>query len=108
MLPQNVRTMIENEDTEENFTYKGTFTIINDKGLHARPSTELVKCATKFQAHISLQSPDNSANAKSMLGVLMLAATKDTCIEIEANGEDAQEAVEAILELAENGFMMDY
>lgn len=87
---------------------KGFFIVRNDKGLHTRPSTELVKCAATFQSKISLVYQDAVVNAKSLLGILMLAATRGSKILIEAVGEDAHEAVCSIESLAENNFHMNY
>ena len=87
---------------------KDYFTIVNEKGLHTRPSTELVKCASAFKAQVTLHYQDLSVNAKSLLGILMLAAAKGAKIVIEAIGEDAEEAVQAILELAKNKFHIKY
>jgi phosphocarrier protein HPr len=87
---------------------RGTFVIVNDKGLHTRPSTELVKCATSFKSQVNLTCQQETANAKSLLGILMLAASRGTKIEIEAIGEDADEAVETILKLAQNKFNIKY
>jgi len=87
---------------------KSFFSIVNEKGLHTRPSTELVKCASKFKAEISLSYQDLTVNAKSLLGILMLAATKGSKIQIEAEGDDAKEAIDAITELAQNKFNVKY
>jgi len=87
---------------------KGFFIVINDKGLHTRPSTELVKCATNFKAEVYLIYQDLVVNAKSLLGILTLAATRGSRIRIEAKGEDASEAVEEIIELARNKFYIHY
>ncbi|NGX60870.1 MAG: Phosphocarrier protein HPr [Chlamydiae bacterium] len=87
---------------------KGEFIVANDKGLHTRPSTELVKCATRFRAQVNLKYKDLIVNAKSLLGVLTLAAAKGSRILIEAEGEDAQEAVDQILELARKNFYIHY
>ena len=87
---------------------KGTFTVQNDKGLHTRPCTELVKCAATFNAEVHLSYQKNKVNAKSLLGILMLAAAKGARIHIEAHGEDAEEAVESILILAKNNFYIKY
>lgn len=86
----------------------GEFIISNEKGLHTRPSTELVKCACKFQANINLILDDITVNAKSILGILMLAACKGTKIKIEASGSDAKEAIEAIQKLSESNFYINY
>lgn len=85
-----------------------TFTVTNDKGLHTRPSTEIVKCATGFKSHITLTYGGVSVNAKSLLGILMLAAVRGAKVKVEAVGEDAQEAVKAILEVAGNSFYIDF
>jgi phosphocarrier protein HPr len=87
---------------------KSFFTVLNEKGLHTRPSTELVKCASKFKADIQLTYQDLSVNAKSLLGILMLAAAKGAKIHIEAEGEDAPSAISSILALAENKFNIKY
>lgn len=87
---------------------KDVFVILNDKGLHTRPATELVKCATGFKAQITLHYQELSVNAKSLLGILMLAAARGARITVEAEGEDAKECVEALLYLAKNKFYMDY
>jgi phosphocarrier protein len=89
-------------------TARGFFIIINDKGLHTRPSTELVKCATSFRAQITLYYQDFVVNAKSLLGILTLAASCGSRIEIEAVGEDATEAVATLIELARNKFYIHY
>lgn len=86
----------------------GTFTVINDRGLHTRPSTEIVKCATSFKADVRLVYQKMEVNAKSLLGILMLAAAKGAKIAITAFGEDAEEAVASLIELAQNQFNMPY
>ena len=88
--------------------YKDCFTVINEKGLHTRPSTELVRCATAFKAQVTLIYQDLSVNAKSLLGILMLAADRGAKIRIEAEGEDAEEAIKSILKLARNKFNIKY
>lgn len=84
------------------------FVVKNKKGLHTRPSTEIVRCATGFKSDVTLKYQDMSVNAKSLLGILMLAASKGAKIKIEAIGEDAQQAVDSIIALAERGFDLDY
>ena len=85
-----------------------TFTVVNDKGLHTRPSTELVKCATAFKSRVTLTYGGVSVNAKSLLGILMLAAARGAKVTVEAVGEDSEEAVRSILELANNKFWIKY
>lgn len=89
-------------------TAKGIFTVKNDRGLHTRPCTELVKCANRFRSVISLVYRKIKVNAKSILGVLMLAAAKGAKIKIEAVGEDAEEAIKALEALALKQFNMHY
>lgn len=88
--------------------YTDSFIVINEKGLHTRPSTELVKCASAFRSRVSLHFLDLHVNAKSLLGILMLAAARGSKIIVEAVGEDSEAAVKAILELANNKFYIQY
>ncbi|MCF7852310.1 MAG: HPr family phosphocarrier protein [Simkaniaceae bacterium] len=85
-----------------------TFVVLNDKGLHTRPATELVKCASSFKAHISLIYQEFTVNAKSLLGILMLAAARGAKIRVEAEGIDADTAIEALTALAKNKFHVQY
>jgi len=87
---------------------KGTFTIINSKGLHTRPSAELVKCAASFNSKINIYYRNFIVNGKSILGILMLAAGKGSKMVVEAIGEDANAAVKTILKLAKKKFNMKY
>lgn len=87
---------------------KAMFVVLNDRGLHTRPSTELVKCAARFNAQVQLVYRTYKVNAKSLLGILMLAAERGAKISVEATGEDAEMAVSAILKLAKNGFNIKY
>ena len=87
---------------------KGVFVVLNDKGLHTRPSTELVKCAANFSSEVSLSYRKFVVNAKSLLGILMLAAEKGSKILVEAVGEDSEAALQAILKLAKNRFNIKY
>jgi phosphocarrier protein len=88
--------------------FKDTFVVVNEKGLHTRPSTELVKCAASFKSQVTLIYHDMTVSAKSLLGILMLAASRGAKIQIEAEGEDAEEAVKSILNLARNKFNIKY
>ena len=82
--------------------------VLNDKGLHTRPSTELVKCASAFNSQIHLSYRNYVVNAKSLLGILMLAAEKGSRISIEAVGDDAEEAIIALQKLAQRRFNINY
>lgn len=87
---------------------KGMFVVRNMRGLHTRPSTEIVRCASNFKSEVKLSYQKLEVNAKSLLGILMLAASKGAKINVEAVGEDAEEAVESLLHLAGNSFNMQY
>jgi phosphocarrier protein HPr len=87
---------------------KSFFVVLNDKGLHTRPSAELVKCAANYTSAVHLSYRDYIVNAKSILGILMLAAERGAKVAIEAIGDDAPEAVSAILMLAKNRFNINY
>lgn len=87
---------------------KKSFVVLNEKGLHTRPATELVKCATTFRSNILLSYQDLSVNGKSLLGILMLAAARGAKIRVEAEGEDALAAVEALIALSKDKFKIKY
>jgi phosphocarrier protein len=74
----------------------GRFTIVNALGLHARAATKLVQLATRFPCDVQLARDDQSANAKSVMGVLLLCGSRGTVIEVTATGERAEECVTAI------------
>ena len=78
--------------------------IKNKLGLHARPASLLVKLAGKFESEIQLMKDDTEVNAKSILGVMMLAAGPGQKITITADGGDETEAVDAISSLVDSGF----
>ncbi len=87
---------------------KGQFTVSNDRGLHTRPSTEIVKCATAFKSDVKLAYQKLEVSAKSLLGILMLAAAKGAKINVIAEGDDAEEAVASLLALAKQNFNIKY
>lgn len=87
---------------------KAAFIVMNEKGLHTRPSTELVKCASTFKSQITLYYQSICVNAKSLLGILMLAASRGSKIRIEAEGDDAEDAVKTLLVLARSKFHVKY
>ncbi len=68
-------------------------TIINKLGLHARAAAKFVTLASSFEAEVLLRRDERETNAKSIMGVMMLAAAKGVTIEIEAQGADAEDAV---------------
>ena len=78
--------------------------IENQSGLHARPAAAFVKTANRFRAEITVTKDGDSVNGKSIMGLLTLAAARGTTLVIEAEGEDAAEAVDAIQSLVEGNF----
>lgn len=82
-------------------------TIENRLGLHARAAAKVVHMANKFRSEIFIATEEERVNAKSILGLLTLAATKGTEISVRADGEDESEAVAAIVELLVNRFGED-
>lgn len=82
----------------------GTFTIKNNLGLHARAAAAFVKVSNRFQSEIFVRKDDTQVNGKSIMGVLMLAASKGTAVEIIAEGADSRDAMEALENLIEQKF----
>jgi len=78
--------------------------IENRNGLHARPAAEIVKAASKFRSEVTIRRDDLEVNGKSIMGVMMLAAEYGTTIFLRANGDDAEQAVEAIAALVASRF----
>ena len=83
---------------------KQTVPVINALGLHLRASSKLSQLATKYPCEVWLSRNNKRVNAKSVLGVTMLAAGKGTEVEIETIGEQEQEAVEALIALFASKF----
>ena len=73
--------------------------IINKLGLHARASAKLTQMASRFKCEVMMSRNNRRVNAKSIMGVMMLAAAKGTTVSIETNGEDEVDAMQAILAL---------
>jgi phosphocarrier protein len=82
-------------------------TIVNKLGLHARAASRLVNCASGFAAEIEIVRGTRSVNAKSIMGVLTLAAGLGTELVVQANGQDEQQAVDAIAALFRDRFGED-
>jgi phosphocarrier protein HPr len=82
----------------------GRFTIVNTLGLHARAATKLVQLASRFPCDVDVARDDQSANGKSVMGVLLLCGSKGTVLDVHATGEKAQECVNAIGELIAGRF----
>ena len=78
--------------------------IINKLGLHARASTKLTQTASQFDSEIWIERNGRRVNAKSIMGVMMLAASKGSKIQLETSGEDEQPAMDALSALISNRF----
>jgi phosphocarrier protein len=81
--------------------------IQNELGLHARAATKLVQLASKFPCEISLVKDGHEVNGKSIMGVLMLVASKGSLVTIRGKGEREAEAVAAIVQLIDDKFGED-
>ena len=79
-------------------------TVVNQLGLHARPAVLLVKTASQFACEVKLCKDDMEVNAKSIMGVLILAAEKGSKVRIVASGADEQQALDALAKLFSEGF----
>lgn len=79
-------------------------TIVNKLGLHARAAAKLVTTASGFAADIRLRRGEREVNGKSIMGVMMLAASQGTAVELLADGEDADAALDALAALIADRF----
>tara|TARA_Y100000590_G_scaffold240378_1_gene270282 strand:+ start:45 stop:332 length:288 start_codon:yes stop_codon:yes gene_type:complete len=79
-------------------------TVVDPLGLHARPAAELVRSAESFRCDIWLEKDGLQVNAKSIMGVLMLAAEKGSQIVIKTKGEDAEQALKTLTDFISRGF----
>jgi phosphocarrier protein len=78
--------------------------IINERGLHARASAKFVKLAAGFDAEVTVSREGTTVDARSIMGLMMLAAGPGCCIEIVAEGPEANQAIAALVELVEARF----
>lgn len=78
--------------------------IPNKKGLHARASAQFVRCAGEFKADIHVSREGQTVGGTSIMGLMMLAAGQGHSVRIDADGEEARPAIEALVTLVENGF----
>ncbi|MBK8169714.1 MAG: HPr family phosphocarrier protein [Sandaracinaceae bacterium] len=84
---------------------EATFEIVNELGLHARAATKLVQTASRFRCNVDVSKDGQRANAKSVMGVLLLCGARGTFVTVHAFGAiDAPDAVRAIGELISNRF----
>jgi phosphocarrier protein len=81
-----------------------TFQIVNELGLHARAATKLVQLAARYRSEVQVEKDGQVANAKSVMGVLLLCGAKGSYVTVRADGDDAAECVRQIGELIANKF----
>jgi phosphocarrier protein HPr len=79
-------------------------TVMNANGIHARPSAEIVKVAGRFASAITMSRDGLDVNAKSIMGVMMLAAECGSMVRVSADGPDEADAIEALAELIASKF----
>jgi phosphocarrier protein HPr len=80
------------------------FTIVNSLGLHARPASQLVQIANRHRCEVQIVKDGTSVNAKSIMGVLTLAAARGSRLTVVCEGDDAESAMAAFGKLIEAGF----
>ncbi len=79
-------------------------TLINKLGLHARAAAKFVNLASGFESEVTISRNGKTVNGKSIMGVMMLAASCGTTIEVNANGNDAEQALQQIEQLVQDRF----
>jgi phosphocarrier protein HPr len=79
-------------------------TIVNRLGMHARAAAKFVSLASKFHSEIELEKGSRRVNGKSIMGVMMLAASRGSTVRVVAQGDDADAAVDALTSLIESRF----
>ena len=85
-------------------TLHKTLKIENKRGLHARAAAKFVKCVEAYKAEILVKKDDNNVSGTSIMGLMMLAASKGTSIDVEASGTEATAAMDAIETLVNDRF----
>ena len=83
---------------------EGTFEIINALGLHARAAAQMVKVANRYKSDITIEANGQRANAKSIMGVLMLAAAQGTQVKLTCKGDDAEACLADLAKLINDRF----
>ena len=85
-------------------SFSKTVTIVNQLGLHARAATKLAQLCQQFDAGIELQQEGRTADASSVLALLMLASSKGKTVEVITHGNQAEAALTSVVQLIESGF----
>lgn len=88
-------------------TAEKVFTIKNKLGLHARAASQFVQVAAKYGSEVFVKKGEQEVNGKSIMGILILAAAKDSKITVRTEGDDADQALDALGELIDSGFGED-
>jgi phosphocarrier protein HPr len=83
---------------------RDSFEIINKLGMHARAATKLVQMASRYRSEVMIEKDGHTANAKSVMGVLLLCGHQGSRVTVSASGDDAEEAVKAIGQLIADRF----
>jgi len=83
---------------------ESSIVITNKVGLHARPARSLVQTAAQFHSEIRVLCGEKAANAKSIVGILKLGASQGDTLRLRAEGDDAEEAIRALIDLIERKF----
>ncbi|MFH0899603.1 MAG: HPr family phosphocarrier protein [Pseudomonadota bacterium] len=83
---------------------EATLRIVNELGMHARAATKFVQLANRYQADVEVEKDEQVVNGKSIMGVLMLVASKGTSIKVRAYGDDADICISAISDLVRSRF----
>lgn len=84
--------------------FKDQVVLMNETGLHARPASVFVKEASKYKSSITITKDNKEYNAKSIMSVLSMGAIKDDSIIVQAEGDDAEQAVKSLIKLVKNNF----
>ncbi len=88
-------------------TTRRSVEIVNKRGLHARASAKFVRMASTFDAEVTVSKDGSTVDARSIMGLMMLAAGPGCCIEIQAEGAEAGSALEALAKLVADRFDED-
>lgn len=81
-----------------------TVTVPNKLGIHARPAALIVRSAVEYESDVWISNGEEKVNAKSIMGVMTLAASGGTSVVVSASGEDQDEAAEAVADVIRSGF----
>ncbi|MDE1172171.1 MAG: HPr family phosphocarrier protein [Parvibaculaceae bacterium] len=92
------------EPSTPSMPYRREVTICNSRGLHARASAKFVNCADSFNARIQVSRDGTTVSGTSIMGLMMLVAGPGSTILIEAEGDEGQQALTALVDLVEGGF----